>query len=116
MRCQNCGWENPNGLTHCEKCGTELTVSSSPTPNKKPNNHLVWAIIVTVLFCWPFGIPAIIQATRVDKYWNAGDYAAAQHASRKAKKWSWIAFACGLALQALLWTYWIFVIAAIAAF
>lgn len=25
MRCTNCGWDNPNGLTKCEKCGTPLT-------------------------------------------------------------------------------------------
>lgn len=24
MRCKNCGWENPNGLTNCEKCNTPL--------------------------------------------------------------------------------------------
>jgi len=24
MRCKNCGWENPNGLTKCEKCNTPL--------------------------------------------------------------------------------------------
>lgn len=25
MRCKNCGWENPNGLTNCEKCNTPLS-------------------------------------------------------------------------------------------
>lgn len=25
MRCKNCGWENPNGLTKCEKCNTSLS-------------------------------------------------------------------------------------------
>lgn len=24
MRCKNCGWENPDNLTKCEKCGTAL--------------------------------------------------------------------------------------------
>lgn len=24
MRCKNCGWENPDGLTKCEKCGAVL--------------------------------------------------------------------------------------------
>lgn len=24
MRCNNCGWDNPNGLTKCEKCNTPL--------------------------------------------------------------------------------------------
>lgn len=25
MRCSNCGWDNPTGLTKCEKCGTPLS-------------------------------------------------------------------------------------------
>jgi len=25
MRCKNCGWENPDNLTRCEKCGTTLS-------------------------------------------------------------------------------------------
>ena len=25
MRCKNCGWDNPNGLTKCEKCDTPLS-------------------------------------------------------------------------------------------
>lgn len=25
MRCSNCGWDNPAGLTKCEKCGTPLS-------------------------------------------------------------------------------------------
>lgn len=25
MRCSNCGWDNPNGLTKCEKCGSLLS-------------------------------------------------------------------------------------------
>lgn len=24
MRCKNCGWDNPSGLTYCEKCNTPL--------------------------------------------------------------------------------------------
>ena len=24
MRCKNCGWENPDNLTRCEKCNTPL--------------------------------------------------------------------------------------------
>lgn len=33
MRCKNCGWENPNGLTKCEKCNTPLggAVKNQPT-------------------------------------------------------------------------------------
>ncbi len=33
MRCKNCGWENPDGLTKCEKCHSNL---SDATPAHKP--------------------------------------------------------------------------------
>lgn len=29
MRCSNCGWDNPNGLSKCEKCGTPLAAGNS---------------------------------------------------------------------------------------
>ena len=29
MRCKNCGWENPEGLTKCEKCNGSLSDASS---------------------------------------------------------------------------------------
>ncbi len=37
MRCKNCGWNNPDNLTTCEKCGSVL-VSSAPAP--QPQNPL----------------------------------------------------------------------------
>lgn len=30
MRCKNCGWENPEGNTHCEKCNSPLENQTSP--------------------------------------------------------------------------------------
>ncbi len=56
------------------------------TPMTQPDNYLVWAILVTVGCCWPLGIPAILNSTKVDKLWNQGDYMGAQEASNKAKK------------------------------
>lgn len=36
MRCKNCGWENPNGQTNCEKChgslGDETPIHAPTTP------------------------------------------------------------------------------------
>ena len=32
MRCKNCGWENPDNLTRCEKCNAPLEPVSSPAP------------------------------------------------------------------------------------
>jgi len=52
-----------------------------------PPSHLAMAII-TAMFFWPLGIPAIINAAKVDRMIFMGDYAGAQHASTQAKKWS----------------------------
>ena len=55
----------------------------------KPNNYLAWSIISIFLF-WPTGIPAIINATKVDPAWQMGNAAMAQEHSSKAKKFSMI--------------------------
>ena len=36
MRCDNCGWSNPEGLTKCQKCNQELTPSVSVAPVASP--------------------------------------------------------------------------------
>ena len=56
----------------------------------KPNNYLVWAIIVTVLgvcFCLPMitGIISIVFSVKVDSEWKNGNVEAANQASEKAK-------------------------------
>jgi predicted secreted protein len=53
----------------------------------KPSNYLVWSILTTLFCCLPLGIVAIIQSTKVDSLYSAGQYAAADAASRAAKKW-----------------------------
>lgn len=58
------------------------------TPELAPNNNLTWAILSTILCCWPFGIPAIVNAAKVDKYWIAGYKEDAKKAANNAKKWA----------------------------
>ena len=68
-------------------------------PNmQKPDNNLVWAILITILCCWPFGIVAIVKATQVDTYWAAGNFDAANQAARDARKWSWISAGTAVAI------------------
>ena len=55
-------------------------------------NNLVLAII-SVICCFPLGIPAIIFATQVNTKIAAGDIAGAQEASNKAKKFAIIGIA-----------------------
>lgn len=74
--------------------------------NQKPDNYLVWAILTTILCCWPLGIVAIIKSTKVDSYWNAGQHDLAIQASNDAKKWSIISAICGAVgciLYAIFW-------------
>ena len=42
MRCDNCGWNNPDGLTKCQKCNQELTppVSVAPAPSPASSNSM----------------------------------------------------------------------------
>lgn len=55
---------------------------------QKPDNYLVWAILTTVMCCMPLGIVSIVNSTKVDSLWAAGDHAGAIKASEDAKKWA----------------------------
>jgi hypothetical protein len=57
-------------------------------PGTPPPNYLVWAILSTVLCCWPVGIASIVFSTQVNSKWAMGDLAGAQAASDKAKKFA----------------------------
>ena len=68
----------------------------------KPNNYLALSILATIFCCWPFGIPAIVNAARVDKFWREGDNELAEEASKKAKRWTIISAIVGLVIFAIL--------------
>ena len=67
----------------------------------KPDNNLVWAILSTVFCCLPLGIASIVFAAQVDSKWNQGDYAGAQEASEKAKRFAMISAGVGVGLFVL---------------
>jgi hypothetical protein len=54
-------------------------------------NYLWQSIVVTILCCWPLGIPAIVYAAKVDGLKAVGDIQGAMSASNSAKTWCWIA-------------------------
>ena len=66
-----------------------------------PDNNLVWAILSTLLCCWPFGIPAIVNAAKVDKYWIAGHHEEAIYAANEAKRWAKISAIAAVVFWAL---------------
>jgi hypothetical protein len=51
-----------------------------------PNNLVI--AIISVICCFPLGIPAIIFATQVNTKLAAGDIAGAQESAAKAKKFA----------------------------
>lgn len=61
----------------------------------KPDNYLIWSVLVTLFCCLPLGIVAIIKSTSVDSAYNAGNHEAAQAAAADAKKWCIIGAVCG---------------------
>ena len=68
----------------------------------KPYNYLAWSILSIFLF-WPTGIPAIINATKVDPAWQMGNAPMAQEYSNKAKKFSMI----GTIIGAVCFVIWV---------
>lgn len=63
--------------------------------------YLWQSLVVTLLCCWPFGIPAIINATKVSDHLANGDHARALEASIQARMWCIIALVGGLIVQCL---------------
>jgi hypothetical protein len=98
--CPSCGKEIADTALFCEKCGRQLSwLAPQEGGQYRPAmreripdipSHLGWAIAGLIL-CWPFGIAAIVNATRVDSWILRGEIARAEEASRKAKKFGRIA-------------------------
>lgn len=53
-------------------------------------SYLWQSIVVTIICCWPFGIPAIVYAAKVDGLQTRGDILGAMEASKNAKMWCMI--------------------------
>ena len=112
--CPKCGKPIADeSAAFCPSCGASLRAAqpaqpaqpSQPTnrfvnnapqaPGPKPDNHLVLAIVTTLLCCMPLGVWAIVLASKVDSLWATGHYAEAQENADKAKKVSIIGLIVG---------------------
>lgn len=69
----------------------------------KPKNYLVESILVTIFCCLIFGIIGIVNASKVNSEYAAGNYQAAEEASNNAKKWTMWGFIAGLIIS-VIWT------------
>lgn len=90
--------QHPNSHTTHHNTTTYNNYSAPQTPPHYPlpKSWLVESILVTVLCCLPFGIIGIVNASKVESKYYAGDYLGAEKASKEAKKWSLIGVGTGL--------------------
>jgi hypothetical protein len=85
---------------HSEAYGPQQPHYGAPRPpyhGPPPENHLVWAILSTVLCCLPLGIVSIVKSSQVNTLWYQGLPREAQKAAGDAKKWAmWSAISAGI--------------------
>ena len=79
-----------------------------------PENHLVWAILTTVLCCLPLGIVSIIKSSQVNTLWAQGRYDEARKSAEDAKKWAMWSAIVEVALILVGIVVWIVFVAAFA--
>lgn len=112
MFCRNCGNEMDDNAAFCAKCGTPVEKPANTQPNEQPvytqpvyvqteniPNYLAFSIVVTILCCMPFGIPAIVYASQVNTKLAQGDIAGAKSSSSLAKTWCIVSFCTGLGIS-----------------
>ena len=66
------------------------------TPSLPPKSWMVESILVTLFCCLPFGIAGIVNASKVESKFYAGDIAGAKRASDEAGKWTKVSFFIGI--------------------
>lgn len=62
----------------------------------RPDNYMVWSILVTILCCLIGGIIAIVYSSKVNSAYDMGNYDQALANSRKAKTWIIVSVCVGL--------------------
>ena len=73
----------------------------------EPDNHLVWAILCTVLCCLPVGIVSLVYSNKVSGLWSQGRWAEAQAAADNAKKWAIIGAIVGAVFAVIIVVLWV---------
>jgi ribosomal protein L40E len=122
--CPECNAQVSMGAESCPKCGFPLkepfdivkkgkhptierkedessviiTNMDNTNNQKPPKTWLVESILVTLFCCLPFGIAGIVNASKVESRFYAGDIEGANRSSADAKKWTTISFWIGLAV------------------
>lgn len=81
--------------------GTNTQQESNAGMPRKPQDYMTLSIIVTLLCCLPFGIVAVVKASKVDSLWYTGQYDAAFATAEQARKWCIIGLCFGAAAYIL---------------
>ena len=98
MFCKNCGNQIPEDAKFaCPNCNAPLQKPAAV--NVK--SHLIDAILATIFCCLPFGIVAIVYASKVSTLVAQGRIAEAQAASKTANTWVWVSAGLGIAVGVL---------------
>ena len=71
------------------------------TVQRKPDNHMVMAVICTICCCLPLGAYSIYCAAQVDGAFRGGQYDKAEEWAQKAKKWATWGFVGGAIVNIL---------------
>jgi len=83
--------------------------TNSPQGQQPPKTWLVESILVTLFCCLPLGVVGIVNASKVESKYFAGDVAGATQASAEAKRWTTLSFWLGMGFYVV---YVIFLIVA----
>ena len=88
--------------------------STQSTPSVPPKSWMVESILVTLFCCLPFGIAGIVNASKVESKFYAGDIAGAKRASDEASKWTKVSFFIGIGVMVLYAIYLVIVVGVLA--
>ncbi|MDR2841274.1 MAG: CD225/dispanin family protein [Paludibacter sp.] len=94
--CQNCGAEVADEAVVCVKCGCAVNGAKATDASKPPKTWLVQSILATIFCCLPLGIVGIINASKVESKFYAGEVDEANRLSAQAAKWTKWGFWIGL--------------------
>lgn len=71
-------------------------MENQTTGQRPPKSWLLESILVTVFCCLPLGIVGIVNATKVESRFYAGDVTGANQSASEAAKWTKIGFWVGI--------------------
>lgn len=74
----------------------QMNLQNNIPTEPMPKNHLLFAVLATILCCTPLGIVALIYSSRVSSRYYMGDLEGAKRSSAMAERWIIASFVIGL--------------------